>query len=132
LSGGDPATAVAEQAHAIIQPGGDLGQAEHRRSGCGQFEGKRDTLDFPADGGHYLKVVVVEGHPGTDGAQPVNEQLPGVSFGHGRHRIAHLAGDREGLAAGRQHLQVWGGLEELSGQAGGMFDEVLAVVDDQQ
>jgi hypothetical protein len=64
------------------QPVDHLSQERLRREqlhpGRGQFDGQRQAIQLPADGGYWRAVDGIEGKGGSDSTGALNEELYGV------------------------------------------------------
>ena len=104
--------AVGQEPEAVVEAGRDLLGGEGVEAGRGQLDGQRHAVQGPADAQHRADRGLVHGEPGAGGGGPVGQQQdrrvgqglgrgdPAVGDGQGAHRVQHLPGDAERLAAG--------------------------------
>ena len=119
---------------------GDLGRT-HRAGACGgDLQGEGEPVQPPAQVHDGVEVGTFDAHAGLVGA--LEEQLdrrPGQRIGRAdagylerRQRDDGLAGQLQRRAAGGQHRGLLADLEDTPDRAGRRFQEVLAVVDQEQ
>ncbi len=121
-----------EEAEAISQSGGDVGRIEGLDLGGGEFNGERQPIKVPADLCYGFAVVdISQVGPGEAGAVPEQDDRVGVDV-KWRHRPDRLAGHREGLAAGREHVELGCSGQQPGDQVGAGGGDLLAVVENEQ
>src|ERR1017187_3976901 len=68
----------AKHGEAVAEAPGDLLRGERAGARRGQFDGQRNAIQGPADGGHSLAVVLGEDETGARRRGPVREELDRV------------------------------------------------------
>ena len=121
-----------QQPEPVVKPGEEFVHAERADARRRQLQRQRNPVEPPAQPRDGLSVVLVEAETRRGRAGAQGEQLYGAGLRQRRDRPDDLAGQHEGFPAGHQDAQPGSGLEQLGGQLGGLVDQVLAVVQDQQ
>lgn len=138
-----PARACHQDSKPVVEAVGQRVCTQDAHARRGHFQGQGDAVETAADPGHGGGIGFVENESTRGLAGPFAEQPYGVGVGQlcrvvpGRkgqraERVQVLAGDGQGLAAGRQDQYLGTAGQHRPGQVGGGVDEMLPVVQDDQ
>ena len=138
------AATAGEQLVAVGEAGVDLGHGQSAHARSSKLQCQRNAFQTGhqfSNGRRFARVqrkarfVLLRAFHKQANGGGLRQRLQAVTAprnGQRMHRIGLLAGNAQGLAAGRQHTQMRRGAQQGIGQVGGRLDEVLAVVEDQQ
>lgn len=142
LPGRGRSVAHRQQPEPVLDPGVDLLHGQHPAQGGGELDGERHPVERRAEPGDVRRVLLGHGEAPRGGGGTVDEEphrLAGAdvtAFAPGqaerRHPPHGLPCHPQGLAAGREHPHVRADGEHGAAEPGGLLDERLAVVHDQQ
>ena len=132
VPGGQVAGGRGEQGRVVVEPVEDLLGRQHPGPGRGQLDGQRQPVQAAAQFRHRAGFPVVEGEARVVGAGTLPEQLDGGRDRERRHRPGCLAGDAEGLPAGREQPQSGQVRQGPVGELRARVEQMLAVVQHDQ
>ena len=126
-----PAGRVLEQAEAVVEAPGDLGDRQRLDPGGGQLDGQGQAVEGAADRLHGGGGVAVEGEAPPGPGRPVGEQGHRVGQRQRLQGVDGLAVDPQRGLAGGQDPQRRGAVQQPGGQVDDPVEDVLAVVQDE-
>jgi hypothetical protein len=145
LSGGDATVPTGQQPEAVHQARRDLRGSQHPHPCRGELDRQRDPVQTSTDRRHRGRVVVGEHEVRSDLPGPHLKQPPRVrgpdraggpctGLGHPQwgDPESRLTLDRQGLAAGGQHVQPRTRRRQLADQRGTRGHQMLAIVEHHQ
>jgi len=129
----------------VVDPGQQTADSQRADPGGGQLQCQRDAVEPMAQLGDLPGVRLVEREPGRGGSRPGDEEPDRARLGE-QHRVADLgirqgqwrygadllAGDAQRLLTAGQQADARRVSQDPVGQLGDGFDDVFAVVQEQQ
>ncbi len=135
-----------EQSEPLIEQSGSLREAISLDASCRQLDRQRHPVELPADARHDRRVGIAEREARSARRRALEKELDrrkGLRGRRGEPGIVRrtserfqpvdvLALDTQGLATGRQDVDLRRGREDALRQRGNRLDQMLAGIEDQQ